>query len=205
MNSEGEDFLLHRNSSIYTKRCLLFVLRLTSTAGVEWELCKHGQRKGIQSAELCWDDANKRRPHDQDTASTATVSKCVKQMCFILRCSKISSTRSWKWRVWNVPHLNPALVWLSDLGIGELIEVDVNHLNICKPEKKDSFLYKRSFQFIVEALQSYISHWDAPAQTDGRDPLLTWNWESSYRPVKTPAPLFVAHQQKQPLVGSLWN
>uniref|UniRef100_A0A671V7D3 Protein SERAC1 n=1 Tax=Sparus aurata TaxID=8175 RepID=A0A671V7D3_SPAAU len=35
-------------------------------------------------------------------------------------------------------------------GIGELIEVDVDHLNICKPEKKDSFLYKRSLQFIVE-------------------------------------------------------
>uniref|UniRef100_A0A671V946 Protein SERAC1 n=1 Tax=Sparus aurata TaxID=8175 RepID=A0A671V946_SPAAU len=43
-------------------------------------------------------------------------------------------------------------------GIGELIEVDVDHLNICKPEKKDSFLYKRSLQFIVEALQSYIGH-----------------------------------------------
>ncbi|CAN9507916.1 unnamed protein product [Ophioblennius macclurei] len=46
----------------------------------------------------------------------------------------------------------------ADLGIGELIEVNVDHLNICKPEKKDSFLYKRSLQFIVEALQSYISH-----------------------------------------------
>lgn len=56
------------------------------------------------------------------------------------------------------------LPWLclglvSDLGIGELIEVDVDHLSICKPEKKDSFLYKRSLQFIQEALQSYISHW----------------------------------------------
>lgn len=46
---------------------------------------------------------------------------------------------------------------VSDLGIGELIEVDVDHLNICKPEKKDSFLYKRSLQFIQEVLQSYIS------------------------------------------------
>lgn len=46
----------------------------------------------------------------------------------------------------------------ANLGIGELIEVDVDHLNICKPEKKDSFLYKRSLQFILEALQSYISH-----------------------------------------------
>lgn len=48
---------------------------------------------------------------------------------------------------------------VTDPGIGELIEVDVDHLNICKPEKKDSFLYKRSLQFIVEALQSYIGHW----------------------------------------------
>ncbi|XP_072218553.1 protein SERAC1 isoform X2 [Leuresthes tenuis] len=45
----------------------------------------------------------------------------------------------------------------ADIGIGELIEVDVDHLNICKPEKKDSFLYKRSLQFIQEALQSYFS------------------------------------------------
>uniref|UniRef100_A0A7N8XGR5 Protein SERAC1 n=1 Tax=Mastacembelus armatus TaxID=205130 RepID=A0A7N8XGR5_9TELE len=46
----------------------------------------------------------------------------------------------------------------ANLGIGELIEVNVDHLNICKPERKDSFLYKRSLQFIQEALQSYISH-----------------------------------------------
>uniref|UniRef100_A0A8C1QN66 Protein SERAC1 n=2 Tax=Cyprinus carpio TaxID=7962 RepID=A0A8C1QN66_CYPCA len=41
---------------------------------------------------------------------------------------------------------------LSDLGIGDLIQVDVDHLNICKPEKKDSFLYKRTLQFIQDAL-----------------------------------------------------
>uniref|UniRef100_A0A8C6KAD6 Protein SERAC1 n=1 Tax=Nothobranchius furzeri TaxID=105023 RepID=A0A8C6KAD6_NOTFU len=45
----------------------------------------------------------------------------------------------------------------ADLGIGELIQVDVDHLNICKPEKKDSFLYRRSLQFIQEALQRYTS------------------------------------------------
>uniref|UniRef100_A0AAY5KAB1 Protein SERAC1 n=1 Tax=Esox lucius TaxID=8010 RepID=A0AAY5KAB1_ESOLU len=38
----------------------------------------------------------------------------------------------------------------ADLGIGEIIQVDVDHLNICKPEKKDSFLYKRSLQFIQD-------------------------------------------------------
>ncbi|CAJ1078488.1 protein SERAC1 [Xyrichtys novacula] len=46
----------------------------------------------------------------------------------------------------------------ANLGIGELIEVDVDHLSICKPERKDSFLYKRSLQFIKDALQSFISH-----------------------------------------------
>ncbi|XP_051501289.1 protein SERAC1-like [Myxocyprinus asiaticus] len=40
----------------------------------------------------------------------------------------------------------------AELGIGELIQVNVDHLNICKPEKKDSFLYKRSLQFIQDAL-----------------------------------------------------
>uniref|UniRef100_A0A3Q2NMQ4 Protein SERAC1 n=1 Tax=Fundulus heteroclitus TaxID=8078 RepID=A0A3Q2NMQ4_FUNHE len=43
----------------------------------------------------------------------------------------------------------------ADLGLGELIEVDVDHLNICKPEKKDSFLYRRSLQFIQDALASF--------------------------------------------------
>ncbi|XP_046877873.1 protein SERAC1 [Hypomesus transpacificus] len=45
----------------------------------------------------------------------------------------------------------------ADLGIGDLIQVDMDHLNICKPEKKDSFLYKRSLQFIQDALQGYVS------------------------------------------------
>ncbi|XP_037597831.1 protein SERAC1 isoform X2 [Cebus imitator] len=40
----------------------------------------------------------------------------------------------------------------ADLGIGDLIPVDVNHLNICKPEKKDAFLYQRTLQFIRETL-----------------------------------------------------
>uniref|UniRef100_A0A672R0H9 Protein SERAC1 n=1 Tax=Sinocyclocheilus grahami TaxID=75366 RepID=A0A672R0H9_SINGR len=41
----------------------------------------------------------------------------------------------------------------ADLCIGDLIQVDVDHLNICKPEKKDSFLYKRTLQFIQDALR----------------------------------------------------
>ncbi|XP_048661861.1 protein SERAC1 isoform X3 [Marmota marmota marmota] len=40
----------------------------------------------------------------------------------------------------------------ADLGIGELIPVDVNHLNICKPKKKEAFLYQRTLQFIRETL-----------------------------------------------------
>lgn len=57
---------------------------------------------------------------------------------------------------------------VSDLGIGDLIEVDVDHLNICKPEKKDSFLYQRSLQFIQEVLQHCISLWLKPVKTDER-------------------------------------
>ncbi|XP_067272918.1 protein SERAC1 [Pseudorasbora parva] len=44
----------------------------------------------------------------------------------------------------------------ADLGIGDLIQVDVDHLNICKPERKDSFLYKRTLQFIQDALGGQI-------------------------------------------------
>ncbi|XP_036437907.1 protein SERAC1 isoform X1 [Colossoma macropomum] len=44
----------------------------------------------------------------------------------------------------------------ADLGIGDLIEVDVDHLNICKPKKKDTFLYKRSLQFVRDALGEQI-------------------------------------------------
>lgn len=40
----------------------------------------------------------------------------------------------------------------SDLGLGDLVPVDVNHLDICKPKKKDAFLYQRTLQFIREML-----------------------------------------------------
>uniref|UniRef100_A0A8D0UYY8 Protein SERAC1 n=1 Tax=Sus scrofa TaxID=9823 RepID=A0A8D0UYY8_PIG len=40
----------------------------------------------------------------------------------------------------------------ADLGIGDLIPVDVNHLNICKPKTKDAFLYQRTLQFIRDTL-----------------------------------------------------
>uniref|UniRef100_A0A7M4G2N2 Protein SERAC1 n=1 Tax=Crocodylus porosus TaxID=8502 RepID=A0A7M4G2N2_CROPO len=40
----------------------------------------------------------------------------------------------------------------ANLGIGDLIPVAVNHLNICKPKKKDAFLYQRTLKFIQDAL-----------------------------------------------------
>ncbi|XP_041108354.1 protein SERAC1 isoform X3 [Polyodon spathula] len=44
----------------------------------------------------------------------------------------------------------------ADLEFGDLIQVEVDHLNICKPENKDSLLYKRSLQFIVDALADVL-------------------------------------------------
>lgn len=43
-----------------------------------------------------------------------------------------------------------------ELGIGDLIPVDVNHLNICKPKKKDAFLYQRTLKFIQDVLAQEI-------------------------------------------------
>ncbi|NXW27367.1 SRAC1 protein, partial [Phaetusa simplex] len=40
----------------------------------------------------------------------------------------------------------------AKLGIGDLIPVDVNHLNICKPKEKDAFLYQRTLKFIQDVL-----------------------------------------------------
>ncbi|XP_064269488.1 protein SERAC1 isoform X1 [Passer domesticus] len=40
----------------------------------------------------------------------------------------------------------------AEIGIGDLIPVDVNHLNICKPKKKDAFLYQRTLKFIQDVL-----------------------------------------------------
>ncbi|KAM9298619.1 protein SERAC1 isoform 3-T4 [Morus bassanus] len=40
----------------------------------------------------------------------------------------------------------------AKLGIGDLIPVDVNHLNVCKPKKKDAFLYQRTLKFIQDVL-----------------------------------------------------
>ncbi|KAK6489048.1 protein SERAC1 isoform X1 [Huso huso] len=53
-------------------------------------------------------------------------------------------------------HVVPVLS--ADLAFGDLIQVEVDHLNICKPENKDSLLYKHSLQFIVDALTDVLSN-----------------------------------------------
>ncbi|XP_062912635.1 protein SERAC1 isoform X2 [Mobula hypostoma] len=40
----------------------------------------------------------------------------------------------------------------ADLGIGDFIPLDVNHLDICKPRSRDSFIYQKSLKFIKDAL-----------------------------------------------------
>lgn len=47
---------------------------------------------------------------------------------------------------------------VSDLGIGELIQVEVSHLNICKPKNKDSFLYQHTLKFIRDSLKRELGN-----------------------------------------------
>ncbi|XP_069463975.1 protein SERAC1 isoform X2 [Ambystoma mexicanum] len=55
-------------------------------------------------------------------------------------------------RIGRMVKLHVVPVESAGLGTGELIPVDVNHLNICKPKRKDSFIYKRTLHFIQDAL-----------------------------------------------------
>ncbi|XP_042336468.1 LOW QUALITY PROTEIN: protein SERAC1 [Sceloporus undulatus] len=55
-------------------------------------------------------------------------------------------------RVGRMLSLHVVPVESSDLGIGELIPVEVSHLNICKPKNKDSFLYQHTLKFIQKTL-----------------------------------------------------
>ncbi|XP_048344048.1 protein SERAC1 isoform X2 [Sphaerodactylus townsendi] len=55
-------------------------------------------------------------------------------------------------RVGRMLSLHVVPVESADLGIGELIPVEVSHLNICKPKNKDSFLYRHTLKFIQETL-----------------------------------------------------
>ncbi|XP_044277945.1 protein SERAC1 isoform X3 [Varanus komodoensis] len=55
-------------------------------------------------------------------------------------------------RVGRMLNLHVVPVESADLGIGELIPVEVSHLNICKPKNKDSFLYLHTLKFIQDTL-----------------------------------------------------
>ncbi|XP_018422689.1 PREDICTED: protein SERAC1 isoform X2 [Nanorana parkeri] len=55
-------------------------------------------------------------------------------------------------RIGSMMKLHVVPVESAELGIGDLIPVEVNHLNVCKPKSKDSFIYQRTLQFIFDAL-----------------------------------------------------
>ncbi|XP_077342397.1 protein SERAC1 [Lithobates pipiens] len=59
-------------------------------------------------------------------------------------------------RIGSMMKLHVVPVESADLDIGDLIPVDVNHLNICKPKSKDSFIYQRTLKFILDALADDI-------------------------------------------------
>nr|XP_028579614.1 protein SERAC1 isoform X1 [Podarcis muralis] len=61
-------------------------------------------------------------------------------------------------RVSRVLSLHVVPVESADLGIGELIPVDVSHLNICKPKNKDSFLYQCTLKFIRDSLERKVGN-----------------------------------------------
>ncbi|XP_063299475.1 protein SERAC1 isoform X2 [Pelobates fuscus] len=51
-------------------------------------------------------------------------------------------------RIGSMMKLHVVPVESADIGIGDLIPVEVNHLNICKPKNKDSIIYRQTLQFI---------------------------------------------------------
>ncbi|KAM4694685.1 protein SERAC1 [Discoglossus pictus] len=59
-------------------------------------------------------------------------------------------------QVGSMVKLHVVPVESSCLGIGDLIPVEVNHLSICKPNNKDSFIYKRTLKFIRDVLAADI-------------------------------------------------
>ncbi|KAM5165656.1 protein SERAC1 isoform 2-T2 [Mantella aurantiaca] len=61
-------------------------------------------------------------------------------------------------RIGSMMKLHVVPVESADFGIGDLIPVEVNHLNICKPKSKDSFIYQRTLQFILDALAGDIGN-----------------------------------------------
>ncbi|XP_061480230.1 protein SERAC1 isoform X2 [Rhineura floridana] len=61
-------------------------------------------------------------------------------------------------RVSRMLSLHVVPVESADLGIGELIPVEVSHLNICKPKNKDSFLYQHTLKFIQDSLAGKLGN-----------------------------------------------
>uniref|UniRef100_A0ABM5FZU2 Protein SERAC1 n=2 Tax=Pogona vitticeps TaxID=103695 RepID=A0ABM5FZU2_9SAUR len=61
-------------------------------------------------------------------------------------------------RVGRMLSLHVVPVESADLGIGELIPVEVSHLNICKPKNKDSFLYQHTLKFIQDTLAGELEN-----------------------------------------------
>jgi hypothetical protein len=48
-------------------------------------------------------------------------------------------------------------VYSTDPGVGEFVTMPLDHINICKPDSRDSVLYQKSLAFIHKALlYSYI-------------------------------------------------
>ncbi|KAM6460766.1 protein SERAC1 isoform 1-T1 [Liasis olivaceus] len=61
-------------------------------------------------------------------------------------------------RVGRMLSLHVVPVESADLGIGELIQVEVSHLNICKPKNKESFLYQHTLKFIQDSLERELGN-----------------------------------------------
>ncbi|XP_075718826.1 protein SERAC1 isoform X1 [Rhinoderma darwinii] len=57
-------------------------------------------------------------------------------------------------RIGSMMRLHVVPTESADLGIGDIIPVEVNHLNICKPKSKDSLIYQHTLQFIVDSLDA---------------------------------------------------
>ncbi|XP_073417102.1 protein SERAC1 isoform X1 [Dendrobates tinctorius] len=57
-------------------------------------------------------------------------------------------------RIGSMMRLHVVPAESADLGIGNIIPVQVNHLNICKPKSKDSLIYQHTLQFIIDALET---------------------------------------------------
>lgn len=44
----------------------------------------------------------------------------------------------------------------ADLGIGEYYQIKTNHINICKPESKDSIIYRKFLDMVMDVVDDNI-------------------------------------------------